>query len=354
MNFVSAAVYVMCICGFLLYCVPAGLITLRQGQWFSAHSAIGAIVPYLLLRSGITARWRDPAFNLLQVLWAGAGLITAYGFMPTTSPSTFQMICLGVVFGFSLRPRESRLVGWAYIGMLLIELAFRAWLKPADFSPRSEVLEVMMLCLVIWVLTAQSYNFARTREQLSEEKRQIAGATEQVTQILIHDPLTGILNRQYMQELLERERDRHSRAGPGFCVALIDLDHFKHINDTYGHGVGDEALIGFAKMARKVLRKTDMICRWGGEEFLVLLPDTEPAPNGMLALDKLRERVASERLCPGAPQMQITVSAGIAEHFPDEPVAATLERADRALYAAKAAGRNQCMLWSVEGSAVAG
>ncbi|MDR3415590.1 MAG: diguanylate cyclase [Nevskia sp.] len=343
MNFYSAGVYVMCICGFLLYCVPTGLLTPLQGMLFSAHSVLGAVVPFVFLRAGVTAHLRDPALNLLQILWAGAGLIAAYGFMPATSPSTFQMICLGVVFGFNLRPREIRIVGGAYVAMMLCVLAVRVTAHPAGFDPRVESLEVAMACSVILVLSLQAYNFSRVSERLSNDKRKLAEATEQITQVLIHDPLTGILNRQHMQDLLERERDRHRRSDPGFCVALVDLDHFKRINDTYGHRIGDEALIGFARAAKDVLRETDKICRWGGEEFLILLPDTESGPNAMQALNRLREHVASQRLCPGAPEVAVTVSAGIAGHRRDEPVALTLERADQALYAAKAAGRNQCM-----------
>jgi len=97
----------------------------------------------------------------------------------------------------------------------------------------------------------------------------------------MHDPLTGLFNRQQMQHLLERECDRHQRSGTGFCVALIDLDHFKSVNDTHGHPVGDEVLVNFAKAAQTVLRTTDVICRWGGEEFLVLLVDTDPASDGV-------------------------------------------------------------------------
>ena len=158
----------------------------------------------------------------------------------------------------------------------------------------------------------------------------------------MHDARRGRFNRQHMQHLLERECGRHRRSAVAFCVALVDLDHFKRINDGYGHRVGDEALAGFAAAAREVLRETDVLARWGGEEFLVLLPESEPVASGLLALDRLREALAARCLCPAAPQLQVTFSAGVAEYRPGEAIEQTLARADQALYAAKAAGRNCC------------
>jgi diguanylate cyclase (GGDEF)-like protein len=268
--------------------------------------------------------------------------------MPSTSTSTLQLICLALVFGFSsLRPGQARVVGWSFIGMLLCVLMMRAWVHPASFNPQGEMLETAMTCLVLWLLTLLSYNFSLMRESVRAEKRELSEAAERVNQMMMHDALTGLHNRRQMQELLARECERQQRTQIRWCLALIDLDHFKHINDTHGHRVGDDVLIGFAKCAQTVLRETDMICRWGGEEFLVLLADTEPGPNALLAMNRLREHVATHAFGAGpkpiAP-IQVTFSAGLAEHVCGEPIAATLERADKALYAAKAAGRNRCVM----------
>ncbi len=344
----SAFVYLCCIAGFLLYIVPAGLLTREQAWFFVVHNAIAAIVPSALLRLGISARWRDPGLVLPQIMWGGIGGIIGYGMMPSTSPSTLQMICLSMVFGFaSLRPNQARFVGVSYIVVMLGVLGVRAWLHPANFNPRGEVLEVAMTCMVLWLLTLLSRNFSLTRERVRAEKRDLAEAAERVNQLMMHDALTGLYNRRYMQDLLARECERQRRTRTRWCVALIDLDHFKHINDTNGHRAGDDVLIGFAKCAQAVLRETDMICRWGGEEFLVLLADTEPGHNAMLALNRLREHVGRQVFGAGStpiPPIQITFSAGIAEHVQGESISATLERADRALYEAKAAGRNRCVM----------
>ena len=348
MGLLAIVVYLACVASFLFYVEPAKLLTHQQTMLFVAHNLLGAFVPYTVVRMGWTAHWRDPACTVLQLMWAGSALIISHGLMPMLSATTLQMICLCVVYGFlSLRPDECRSMGQAFIAMILSAVGMRFWLHPANINPRNELLELGMTCLVLWILTLQSESFSRTRERVRAEKRELAETTEHVNQLLMHDPLTGLFNRQHMQRVLELECDRHQRPGPdgsaGFCLALIDLDHFKDINDTYGHRVGDEALIGFAKAAQAALRETDMICRWGGEEFLVLLAYTEPAPNAMIALNRLREHVATQRVSESAPQLQITFSAGLAAHGRTEPITSALERADKALYAAKAAGRNRCM-----------
>ncbi|MDI1259596.1 diguanylate cyclase [Aquabacterium sp.] len=344
MCLLAACVYLSSIAGFLLYVAPHHLLNPDQALLFVVHNALGALVPYVLLRLGITAHWRDPSLVLLQILWGGTGVIIGYGLMPATSPSTLQMICLSMVFGFSsLRPSETRLVGIYMIALMVGVLGAKAFIGPANFNWPRELLEVSMTCLALWLLTLQSHRLSVTRERVRAEKRALADATEQVNQVMMHDPLTGLFNRQHMQSLLERECDRHHRSDTGFCVALIDLDHFKAVNDTHGHPVGDEVLIGFAQAAQAVLRTTDVICRWGGEEFLVLLIDTDPGPVGMRAVDRLRQHLARQPVCPSQPQLKITLSAGLAEHQQGESIADMLQRADQALYAAKAAGRDRCI-----------
>ncbi|MES2091012.1 MAG: GGDEF domain-containing protein [Pseudomonadota bacterium] len=344
MSLLGACVYLTSIAGFLLYVAPAKILTHQQTMLFVGHNLLAAVVPFTLLRLGVTARWRDPSFVLPQILWGGTGVIIGYAMMPATSPSTLQMICLSLVFGFSsLRPHETLFVGKYYIALMLGVLGMKAVIGADNFSPSRDILEVAMTCIALWMLTAQSHRFSVHRDRVRAEKRSLADATAQVNQIMMHDPLTGLYNRQHMQQMLERECDRHQRTGTSFCIALIDLDHFKTVNDTHGHAVGDEVLVGFAKIAQSILRETDVVCRWGGEEFLVLLVDTNPGQDGLLALNRLREAVAQQAFCPSSTPLRVTMSAGMAEHLQDEPITSTLARADHALYAAKAAGRNRCV-----------
>ncbi|AKJ31637.1 diguanylate cyclase [Caldimonas brevitalea] len=347
MCLLSSAMYVACITVLLAHLVPAG----RTAHWsvwvLLAQNMIGCVVPPLLVRSGFTSRWRDPAITLPYVLWAGAGLTVAYAIVPMLRGAVLQMLSLVMVFGFmGLRPRQTKIAGGVVIAMLAVMAAVWIQFGPAWENPRRIVLEVSMSAAVLWLLTLQSHNHSSTRERVRRERDELAAAVAQVERLMMRDPLTGLFNRQYMQLALERECARHMRSGAGFCVALIDLDHFKRINDTCGHHVGDAVLIGFAEAARAALRETDVICRWGGEEFLVLLPHpgTLPGPAGLAAVDRLREHVAAQRFCAAAPQVQVTFSAGVALHAAGEGVSELVARADHALYQAKADGRDRCVL----------
>jgi len=121
---------------------------------------------------------------------------------------------------------------------------------------------------------------------------------------------------------------------------MVDLDHFKIINDTYGHAVGDDALYNFARQAQRQLRNSNVIGRWGGEEFLLLMPDMPPGYPGV-GLERLRAELA---ICPASeqvPALRLRFSAGLSRYRDGEAVGNTIEHADRAVYAAKAAGRDR-------------
>lgn len=166
------------------------------------------------------------------------------------------------------------------------------------------------------------------RDHLEEQRR-----------IALHDPLTTLPNRAAWNERLELEVARQQRYGGQLSLAVLDVDHFKRINDSFGHLAGDRVLKIIANELRKRLRKTDFIARFGGEEFALLLPET-PIEAGRQLLDTLRAGVES---CPfhfkGA-RIQVTLSAGIASFAPNDSAGQVFERADRALYRAKESGRN--------------
>lgn len=159
-----------------------------------------------------------------------------------------------------------------------------------------------------------------------------------------HDHLTTLLNRCAILEILERELARSVRENGRTAVLLADLDHFKSINDTYGHPVGDEALLEVARRLAKTVRSYDSLGRIGGEEFLVVLPGCA-APNAVARADQLREAVAASPISTAQGSISVTVSIGVI--VAQEGVVSSkdvLREVDIALYAAKAAGRNRCRL----------
>lgn len=164
---------------------------------------------------------------------------------------------------------------------------------------------------------------------------------EELREQAIHDPLTGLCNRRYLEENLWRELHRARRGNSPLCVVMLDLDNFKRFNDTFGHDAGDSMLRELAHLLCEKLRKSDIACRYGGDEFVVVLPNSSLA-DARRRVEQIRVMVAEKQLRHGAPQQNtITVSAGIAgapEH--GSTAAELLQAADNAMYAAKQAGGN--------------
>ncbi|MDF1793887.1 MAG: diguanylate cyclase [Thalassobaculaceae bacterium] len=168
------------------------------------------------------------------------------------------------------------------------------------------------------------------------------------------DPLTGAQTRQVMQRDLKREVVRGRRSGSPACIALADIDHFKAINDTFGHGVGDQVLAAVSTELIDNLRPYDSVYRYGGEEFLICLPDTGPE-EARRVLDRVRARIAKETFTSDdGREVKLTVSFGLTLLNPRRPIPEIIERADKALYVAKEAGRNRVEVWRAEKSAGGG
>ncbi|MBI5119980.1 MAG: diguanylate cyclase [Rhodospirillales bacterium] len=168
------------------------------------------------------------------------------------------------------------------------------------------------------------------------------------------DPLTGCMNRRYLMEAAAREMARIKRSGSTLAVLMIDIDHFKHINDAHGHAVGDEALLTLVRILIANIRASDMLGRIGGEEFAVILPDTSPE-TALQVAEKLRESIAAAVVKGDGLSFSMTASIGLAELKADETDFLTaLERADKALYKAKQSGRNRVEVFTADLAAIEG
>ncbi|ADN02351.1 sensor domain-containing diguanylate cyclase [Spirochaeta thermophila] len=175
-----------------------------------------------------------------------------------------------------------------------------------------------------------------TRTELYRKNQTLKALNTRLEILSITDPLTSLFNRRKLQEELTREYQRALRYGSPFSLILIDLDHFKAINDTFGHGKGDEVLKWIAEALRTQLRSTDIVGRWGGEEFLVLCPETRLSEAGLIAT-KLGNEIA--RTSP-LPSYRVTISAGVASFSTGKSLEDLLKEADKKLYRAKESGRN--------------
>ncbi len=185
-----------------------------------------------------------------------------------------------------------------------------------------------------------SYGRILAAEQaLKDEKRKVEEAYELMKELAERDALTGLRNRRSGLARLDIEASRSARVGCPFCVALCDIDRFKAFNDRYGHETGDRVLKAVAKALEEGVRLEDMALRWGGEEFLMLLSG-DALPKALEAAERLRRSVAERSVAAGDELLSVSITIGVAEYSPGEPVDRLIARADAAMYKGKAAGRN--------------
>jgi len=177
--------------------------------------------------------------------------------------------------------------------------------------------------------------------QNGRNRQTISNQLELLKEYAIHDPLTGLHNRRYPLEFLQNELSRLKREGGILSVVIFDIDNFKYFNDTYGHHCGDEVLIAISKLIRENFRESDIICRYGGDEFLITMSDIEPSEAGK-KIERLQELIGNvkpEEFCNA--DKKITISAGIAVYPRNgETVQDLIKAADEALYLAKNQGKN--------------
>jgi two-component system cell cycle response regulator len=186
---------------------------------------------------------------------------------------------------------------------------------------------------------------ARARTQIKRKRHAdfLRHTLDQSFELAVIDQLTGLYNRRYMTSQLDALMTRAAKNGQPVSVLVVDVDHFKKINDNFGHGVGDEVLREFAARLASNVRAVDLACRYGGEEFVVLMPDTQLADAHRIA-ERIRRHVGGSpfRVAGGAELLNVTISVGVAaSNGGGDAVTALLKRADEAVYAAKAEGRNR-------------
>lgn len=177
----------------------------------------------------------------------------------------------------------------------------------------------------------------------SERIHKLEAELARARALCCEDELTGCLNRRGLEQAFERESARAGRSRQTFCAALIDIDDFKQVNDELGHAAGDEALVHLTRLARSALRASDVVGRWGGEEFVLLLPDTGLTAAAQV-LERLRQSLRRHPLQIQGRSLKLAFSGGLTDCLAGEDCESMLRRADHALYAAKRAGKDRIMV----------
>jgi diguanylate cyclase (GGDEF)-like protein len=321
---------------FLLY-HQVGMLGLAPLRNVLIAMAAAELVFFALLRSGVNQRFADPSLTLWMILAFTAVML--YVIWKANGEKSLLVLVYLIPYLFGLFRLSSRymlvaaaafLAGYAVI---LWDLADR--LNPAMLVLRWTVPAVVL----IWFAVFAGY-VAQLRKRLAQSNRQLSAALEHVQSVMAHDDLTGVYNRRRMNELLALEQTRCERGGEPFSVFIMDLDHFKDVNDTFGHAAGDAVLKGFADSMRQILRPSDFFGRVGGEEFLLV--STQTSMEGAIILaERIRAHCEATRYACLPEGWTVTLSVGLSQFRPGEDTEASLHRADAALYAAKQGGRNR-------------
>jgi diguanylate cyclase (GGDEF)-like protein len=315
---------------------PAGWVLVG---WLT--SVVGLSAAYAAIRLGYSRRFADPALTSLQIYWAVLSMAASYGMGGAGRGAAFPVLLVTTVFSmFKMTAGAvARLVAFSLVLVGSIGFGMVAIGAP-DFRLEVEIANFIVLSCTLTVVALLSVQLSRLRGRERAQRLALRDALRQISDLATRDELTGLVNRRQMQSLLDAERERCLRARSKLWVALIDLDHFKRINDLHGHASGDQVLRVFADTALQVCRKTDVLARWGGEEFVLMLVGYERF-DAHRALERLRQAVGAVRVPSTGEPIAITLSAGLAEMKEAETITQLLGRADRLLYAAKDRGRNR-------------
>jgi diguanylate cyclase (GGDEF)-like protein len=336
-----AASYVLDAFVLLIY-AHAGTIPATIGPAYAASGLLSVAVYMVLSETGFTERFKDHYLAAPQSIVSIAIMV---GFTYAAPEAGVMFLCtLFVVFNFSsLRstPLQTIIV-WSAMAFGVAGL-FLLTDKPIAM-PHGTYLE-RFATMMVFILTIGRCMFfglfsSSMRQSLYRSGLKLREAYKRIEELAELDELTGSFNRRCIMRMLDDEIARARRGKTPCSIALIDLDWFKRINDAYGHPTGDEVLRTFAITVFANIRTIDRFGRYGGEEFLLVLPDTSDDSAARI-LDRLRAIIADLDWSAFSPGMQVTISAGTAALRMDETPDTFLARADRALYAAKARGRNQ-------------
>ncbi|MFY9812091.1 diguanylate cyclase [Aquabacterium sp.] len=311
---------------------------------FQGAALTAGLISYAMVRWGWTRNFRDPAMTMTQMLVGQTMAVVAYVLLHEFRGALIGLSVAVASFGtFSLtRDRQ-----WAMSLYALLTMgAGMLWMSvrdPMNFPPEVEAVHFLILMILQSMAALLGAQFGEMRRRLRNRKRELEVALDRIQELANRDSLTGLYNRRYAQELIDHHVHLKDRNGRPLAMTLIDLDHFKQVNDQYGHAVGDRVLQTFAQQARQATRDADIVARWGGEEFLIVMPETS-ADGAALLVERLREALSVVTASDEAPALRIAFSAGITAHRAGEHTDQAVQRADEALYEAKSAGRQRSVV----------
>jgi len=307
---------------------------------FGISVLINLIFMWLVV-SNKNLKFKDPSLTIPQMVVAFLFAFIAYFFTNAQRGAFLVFFVFILTFGFfRLNRREFiRLGAFAIVGYACV--IFLLWYtQPQYVDIKFDLLRgFVLLITVFWFSLIGGYQYD-LRMRLKATLKSLEEANYKLNELATTDELTGINNRRELLRKLRNDIMRAKRFDLPLTILMVDVDRFKQINDNYGHQKGDEVLKGIAKIFADNLRNVDYVGRYGGEEFLVVLPNTDKK-GGVVVAEKLREKIEEESF---ADEIKATASFGVAELGKDENLNSFVNRADGAMYEAKQRGRNQVVV----------
>jgi diguanylate cyclase (GGDEF)-like protein len=328
----------------MIYFVWTGAAPAAPVAWWAGFTISGMLAFFALIRSGWSRRSREPSLTVPQMVFALSSSAVAYALVGAGRGAVFPVVMVILMFGmFVASPQQIRWVSLYAVLLFGATMLAMAVANPAAYPPAIEIGHFLLVFTMVPGVSILASRLARLRLRSRQQRAELAQALSRLRENTTRDELTGLINRRHMQALMEQEHQRCVRSGQTFCLAVLDIDNFKPVNEAHGYAVGDAVLRAVSQEALRHVRVSDTLARWGGEEFVLMLSDTRAAlARG--GLERLHQRVGALRILNGANALGVTLSGGLAEHHAGETVAQTLERALHALEDAKAQGRDRVMV----------
>lgn len=304
---------------------------------------------YVVLRTGLNKRFPDPSLNEYEIDASIACIAVGYWLAPRWA-GAFPLVMLVVMLMFGMFATTPKQIGrcclWALFTMS-ISFALVARTDGTDFSVTQQYFHAALVVAVLPTVYMLASQLALIRARLRKRKEDLEQALQRIEALSTIDILTGLLNRREMHNVLDRQEKLVLRGEPGFCICMIDIDFFKQVNDVHGHNLGDEVLRVFSATVQSALREIDIISRWGGEEFLVMMMEPD-ITRAKMTVERMRAAMNNVTIPTSQGPLKVTFSAGLARFRSGEPMDQVIDRADRALYRAKSQGRDCTVLDQVE------
>ena len=310
-----------------------------RGTLFETCAIVATVIGgfFVVFSLRLNLRFPDPSLTVFQLLAAVFTMLFVVYRAPDSRLAFTAFFFVALMFGM-LRCSGTKL---AVLGLVsLAAFAMVIWRRYSE-NHDAEMLHLDMLQCVVIAITFPWFVFIGGRvKQLQRDLVDVNIKLEDTEEKARRDDLTGVYNRRALLVAMEGAKQRANATGEPFCICVIDLDLFKRYNDEFNHLTGDQVLQIFAHAVRSGLRSTDIFGRYGGEEFVQILPQTELA-GAMLDAERLRDRISTLDIPFARSMGPLTVSVGVAQYRPDETIVQTFARADGALYKAKQLGRNR-------------